>query len=275
MSTDALVVEKRGHAACLTLNRPEALNSITIQMMRDLKVIYQELEEDQDVWTVIVTGAGDKALCTGADVNVIEGTYQDGAPTGIDMWGEPMLSSYRQWDIPQEATPPYMTMTKPVICAVNGIACGAGLDLVSTCDIAVAAEHATFFDPHVSIGVVSAREMVRMARVLPLNVAMRMAIMGKHERMSAQRAYELGFVSEVVPKEKLMERAWELAEIVNRNAPLAVRGTRMAIRKGLSLPIYEAELLAESYRMRCAQTADAKEGPAAFLEKRRPDWKAL
>ncbi len=275
MSTDALVVEKRGHAACLTLNRPEALNSITIQMMRDLKVIYQELEEDQDVWTVIVTGAGDKALCTGADVNVIEGTYQDGAPTGIDMWGEPMLSSYRQWDIPQEATPPYMTMTKPVICAVNGIACGAGLDLVSTCDIAVAAEHATFFDPHVSIGVVSAREMVRMARVLPLNVAMRMAIMGKHERMSAQRAYELGFVSEVVPKEKLMERAWQLAEIVNRNAPLAVRGTRMAIRKGLSLPIYEAELLAESYRMRCAQTADAKEGPAAFLEKRRPDWKAL
>ena len=91
--------------------------------------------------------------------------------------------------------------------------------------------------------------------------------------MSAGRAYELGLITEIVPRDKLMERAWELAEIVNRNAPLAVRGTRMAMRKGLSLPIYEAELLAESYRMRCAQTEDAKEGPAAFLEKRTPNWK--
>jgi enoyl-CoA hydratase/carnithine racemase len=250
------------------------MNAISIEMMRELKRIYAELEEDEDVWTLIVTGAGQKALCTGADVNVIEGTYRDGRPTGIDMWGEPMLSSYRQWDVPQEATPPYLTTTKPIICAVNGVACGAGLDLVSTCDIAIAAEHATFFDPHVSIGVVSAREMVRMARALPLNVAMRMAIMGKHERMSAQRAYELGLITEVVPADKLMDRAWELADIVNRNAPLAVRGTRMGIRKGLSLPIYQAELLAESYRMRCAQTEDAIEGPAAFLEKRTPNWKA-
>ena len=147
MSSEALVLEKRGHAACLTLNRPEVMNSISIEMMRDLKTIYQELEEDADVWTVIVTGAGEKALCTGADVNVIEGTYQDGQPTGIDMWSEPMLSSLRQWEVPQEATPPYLNMTKPIICAVNGIACGAGLDLVSTSDIAIAAEHATFFRP--------------------------------------------------------------------------------------------------------------------------------
>jgi len=237
MSSNAILFEKRGHTACITLNRPEVMNSISIEMMRELRTLWAEVEEDKDIWTSIVTGAGEKALCTGADVNVIEGTYVNGQPTGIDMWGEGMLTSYRQWEVPQEATPPYLNMSKPVICAVNGAACGAGLDLVSTSDIAIAAEHATFFDPHVSIGVVSAREMVRMARVLPLNVAMRMALMGKHERMSAQRAYELGLVSEITPKEKLMERAWEVAEIVNRNAPLAVRGTRMAIRKGLSLPV--------------------------------------
>jgi enoyl-CoA hydratase/carnithine racemase len=190
------------------------------------------------------------------------------------MWGEGMLTSYRQWEVPQEATPPYLNMSKPVICAVNGVACGAGLDLVSTSDIAIAAEHATFFDPHVSIGVVSGREMVRMARVLPLNVTMRMALMGKHERMSAQRAYELGLITEITTTEALMNRAWEIADIVNRNAPLAVRGTRLGIRKGLSLPVYEAELLAESYRMRVAQTEDAQEGPKAFLEKRKPNWKA-
>ena len=274
MSWTTVLFEKRGHSACITLNRPAVLNSISIEMMRELKQLWIEVESDSQIWTVIVTGAGEKALCTGADVKVIEGTYVDGHPTGIDMWGEGMLNSFRQWEVPQEATPPYLNMSKPVICAVNGVACGAGLDLVSTSDIAIAAEHATFFDPHVSIGVVSAREMVRMARVLPLNVAMRMAIMGKHERLSARRAYELGLITEVTTKEALMERAWELADIVNRNAPLAVRGTRLAIRKGLSLPIYEAELLAESYRMRVAQTQDAQEGPKAFLEKRAPSWKA-
>lgn len=272
MSSNAILFEKRGHTACITLNRPDVMNAISIDMMRELQTLWKEIEEDKEIWTTIYTGAGEKALCTGADVSVIEGTHIDGHPTGIDMWGEGMLTSHRQWEVPQEATPPYLNMSKPVICAVNGVACGAGLDLVSTADIAIAAEHATFFDPHVSIGVVSGREMVRMSRVLPLNVAMRMALMGKHEKMSAQRAYELGLITEITSKEKLMERAWEIADTVNKNAPLAVRGTRMAIRKGQSLPIYEAELLAESYRMRCAQTQDAVEGPKAFLEKRDPKW---
>lgn len=273
MSWETILFEKRGHTACITLNRPATLNSISIEMMKELKAAYEEVEEDRDVWTLIVTGAGTKALCTGADMAVFELTMKDGQPSGVDLWGEPFLSSLRHWEVPQEATPPYLQMTKPIICAVNGIACGAGLDLVSTCDIAIAAEHASFFDPHVSIGVVSGREMVRMARVLPLQVAMRMALMGKHEKMSAERAYQLGLITEIVPSETLMERAWEIADTINLNAPLAVRGTRMAIRKGLSLPITEAELLAESYRVRCARSDDAVEGPTAFLEKRDPVWK--
>jgi enoyl-CoA hydratase/carnithine racemase len=273
MTWNTILFEKRGHTACITLNRPEVLNSISIEMMKELKLAYQEVEEDPDVWTLIVTGAGRKSLCTGADMAVFEKTFKDGQPSGVDLWGEPFLSSLRHWDVPQEATPPYLQMTKPIICAVNGIACGAGLDLVSTCDIAIAAEHASFFDPHVSIGVVSGREMVRMARVLPLQVAMRMALMGKHEKMSAERAYQLGLITEIVPADTLMERAWEIADTINLNAPLAVRGTRMAIRKGLSLPIAEAELLAESYRVRCARSDDAVEGPNAFIEKRDPVWK--
>jgi enoyl-CoA hydratase/carnithine racemase len=98
--------------------------------------------------------------------------------------------------------------------------------------------------------------------------------MGKHERVTAQRAYELGLVSELVPLPSLVERAWEIADTINRNAPLAVRGTRLAIRKGLSLPVYEAEVLAESHRLRVAATDDALEGPRAFTEKRDPVWKA-
>jgi enoyl-CoA hydratase/carnithine racemase len=165
-------------------------------------------------------------------------------------------------------------MAKPIIVGVNGICCGAGMDLVTTGDIAIASEQATFFDPHVSIGLVSGREMVRVARALPINVAMRMAIMGRQERLSATRMYELGLITEVVEHDALADRLKELAAMVNRNAPLAVRGTRLAIRKGLGIPLYEAELLAEAYRERVLHSEDSKEGPRAFMEKREPQWRA-
>ena len=189
------------------------------------------------------------------------------------IYDEPYLTTYAQWEAPQEATPPFRSMTKPILTAVNGLCCGAGLDLVTTGDITIASERAEFFDPHVSIGLVSGREMVRLARVLPLNVAMRVALTGRHERLGAQRAYDLGLVSEVVEHDRLLERAREVAAIVNRNAPLAVRGTRLAIRKGLDLPLHEAEILAETFRERVVRTDDAREGPRAFVEKRAPEWK--
>ena len=217
------------------------------------------------MWTIVVTGSG-RAFCAGADVGEIP-------PDGRVIYDEPYLTTYPQWEAPQEATPPFRTMTKPVLTAVNGLCCGAGLDLVTTSDIAIASDRAEFFDPHVSIGLVSGREMVRLARVLPLNVTMRLALMGKHERLSAQRAYELGLITEVVEHDRLLERAHEIAAIVNRNAPLAVRGTRLAIRKGLDLPLHEAEILAEAYRERVVRTDDAQEGPKAFMEKRAPEWR--
>ena len=273
MTYDTIEYEQREHTACITLDRPDRLNAISDEMIRELADAYATVENTESVWTVIITGNG-RALCVGADLNKADTRDQDDFAGGIDTQGEPILSSYRQWDTPQEATPPYLQMTKPVICAVNGIATGAGLDLLTTADIVIASDQASFFDPHVSIGLVAGREMVRLARVLPLNIAMRLALMGQQERLSVERAYELGLVSEIVPHDALMDRAWEIAEMVNRNAPLATRGTRLAIRKGLSLPIYEAELLSESYRLRVTQTDDAQEGPKAFLEKRDPKWRA-
>jgi enoyl-CoA hydratase/carnithine racemase len=269
---ETILVEVRGHTACITLNRPERLNAINDVMIVEINQAYRWAEESDDIWTVIITGSG-RALCSGADVRKAHENNDVVYAPGIDHQGDAILSSLRQWDAPQEATPPWLQMTKPIICAVNGICCGAGLDLVTTSDIPIAADDATFFDPHVSIGVASGREVVRLARVLPLAVAMRISLMGKHERMSAQRAFDLGLVTEVVPADQLVDRAWEIAETVNRNAPLAVRGTRLAIRKGLTLPIYEAELLAEGYRMKTAITQDAAEGAAAFMEKRDPEWK--
>jgi enoyl-CoA hydratase/carnithine racemase len=266
MTYETITYEVSERVATITFGRPDQLNALSPLMIRELRAAYADAEVDDDVWITIVTGSG-RAFCTGADVGEIPGD-------GRVVYDEPYLSTYPQWEAPQEGTPPFRTMTKPVVTAVNGLCCGAGLDLVTTADIAIASDRAEFFDPHVSIGLVAGREMVRLARVLPLNVAMRVALMGKHERMTAQRAYDLGLVSELVPRPSLTERAWEIAATINRNAPLAVRGTRLAIRKGLALPVYEAEVLAESHRLRVAATEDAKEGPRAFMEKRDPEWKA-
>ncbi|MGW0176583.1 enoyl-CoA hydratase/isomerase family protein [Rhodococcus sp. NPDC003322] len=264
MSYDTIKYEVDGHTATITLNRPDALNALSPHMITELRAAYAEVENDDQVWLLIVTGSG-RAFCTGADVKEIPGD-------GKVINEKPYLSTYEQWEAPQEGTPPFRTMAKPVITAVNGLCCGAGLDWVTTGDIVIASANATFFDPHVSIGLVAGREVVRLARVLPRSVALRMALMGKHERMPAQRARELGMISEVVEPDRLLERAHEIADIVNSNAPLAVRGTRLAILKGLDLPLHEAEMLAESFRERVTRTEDALEGPRAFVEKRAPDW---
>jgi enoyl-CoA hydratase/carnithine racemase len=265
MGYEAIGYEVSDRVATITLNRPEALNALSPAMITELRTAYAEAEADDDVWLLLVTGTG-RAFCTGADVGEIP-------DDGRVIYDEPYLSTFPQWEAPQEGTPPFRTMTKPILVAINGICCGAGMDWVTTGDIVIASDQATFFDPHVSIGLVSGRETVRLARALPTNIALRMALVGRHERMGAQRAYELGLVSEVVEHDRLVERAREIAALVNRNAPLAVRGTRLAIRRGLDLPMHDAEVMAETFRERVVRTEDAKEGPRAFMEKRDPEWK--
>src|SRR5881392_2418415 len=239
MEFDTIVYEVEDRTATITLNRPDALNALSPSMISELRRAYAAAEADDDVWTLLVTGNG-RAFCTGADVGEIP-------DDGRVVYDEPYLSTFPQWEAPQAGTPPFRTMTKPIVVAINGICCGAGLDWVTTGDIVIASDQATFFDPHVSIGLVSGREMVRLARVLPRNIALRTALMGKHERMSAQRAYDLGMISEVVEHDKLLQRANAIADIVNSNAPLAVRGTRLAIHKTLDLPLHDAEILAETF----------------------------
>lgn len=268
MSTtyDTITYEVDGHKAVITLNRPEALNALSPHMITELRAAYAEAENDDNVWLMIVTATG-RAFCTGADVKEIPG---DGKVVNE----RPYLSTYEQWEAPQEGTPPFRSMAKPVVVAINGICCGAGLDWVTTGDIVIASDKATFFDPHVSIGLVAAREMVRLAKALPRSVALRMALMGKHERMTVERAYELGLITEIVEHDKLLERAHEIADTVCLNAPLAVRGTRLAIHKTLDLPLHDGEILAETFRERVVRTEDALEGPRAFVEKRKPNWQA-
>jgi len=158
-SFDTIHYDVDGHTATIILNRPDALNALSPHMIAELRAAYDEAENDDQVWLLIVTGAG-RAFCTGADVKAIPGD-------GRVISERPYLSTYEQWEAPQEGTPPFRRMAKPVLTAVNGLCCGAGLDWVTTSDIVIASDRATFFDPHVSIGLVAGRELVRLARVLP------------------------------------------------------------------------------------------------------------
>lgn len=259
-----VLYEVSGRVATITLNRPERKNAMNQQLKDELRQCWYRVKADPDIWCVILTGAG-SAFSSGADV---ESLATDGF-TRPDAWRKLALIE----SIVELPTPRRLRVHKPVITAVNGVTAGFSLDLVTESDIPIASEKASFVDPHVSIGYVSSHEMVNMTRRVPVAVAMRMALLGSRERMSAQRAYEVGLVTEVVPHEQLMDRARELAEMVCSNAPLAVWGTKMAILQGLGLPIPQAEEIAAGYLEVAEQSEDHKEGPRSFVEKRKPEWK--
>ena len=251
--------------ATITLDRPERKNAMNQTLKDELRVCWKRVKADPDIWVAIVTGAGD-AFSTGADVESL-------ASKGFirpDRWTElARIEGIR--DLP---TPRRQLVHKPVIAAVNGVVAGFSLDLVTESDIPIASDRATFVDPHVSIGYVSSHEMVNMARRVPVAVCMRMALLGSRERMSAQRAYEVGLVTEVVPHAKLMERARELADMILTNSPLAVWGTKMGILQGLGLPMAQADEIAAGYLTVVERSEDHAEGPRSFVEKRKPVWKA-
>jgi enoyl-CoA hydratase/carnithine racemase len=169
--------------------------------------------------------------------------------------------------------PRRMGVYKPVIAAVNGVVAGASLDLVTEADVPIASDRATFVDPHVSLGYVSSHEAVNLARRVPVAWCLRMALLGSKERVDAARALQIGLVTEVVPHERLLERARELAALICENAPLAVWGTKMGILRGLGLAVEQAEEIAAGYLEAVEASEDHEEGPRAFVEKRKPVWK--
>ncbi len=262
--TPTVLVDVEDRIATITLNRPERRNAMNQQLKDELREAWKRVKADPDIWVAILTGAGE-GFSSGADVE----SLATGGFIKPDRWRElAMIEGIV--DLP---TPRRQRVHKPVIAAVNGVVAGFSLDLVTESDIPIASEKAFFVDPHVSLGYVSSHEMVNMARRVPVSVCLRMALLGSRERMSAQRAYEVGLVTEVVPHERLMTRARELAAMIVSNAPLAVWGTKMGILQGLGLPIPQAEEIAAGYLEIVEQSEDHAEGPRAFVAKRPPAWK--
>lgn len=252
----AVLYEKKDRIARITLNRPEAFNSINPDTLIELSKIVDDFNRDPDVWVAIITGTGQKAFCAGADIKqTVSGIAQ--GKLGLHI-ADTILRGQETF--------------KPLIAAVNGVALGGGLEIVLACDIRVAAQHATFGVPEVKLGIFPGwGGTQRLARAIPLARAMEMLITG--DPIDAQEAYRVGLVNKVVPAAELMPAAEKYAQTICANAPLAVRKAKEALMKGKDMTLEQGLrfelLLAESL----STTEDLKEGAGAFIEKRKAQFK--
>ena len=227
-SLETLLYEERDGVAIVTLNRPEVHNAFNYAMQQELKHVWTSLRTNDDVRAVILTGAGEKAFCTGIDrQEAIQENYLDHPEREVKSGR--VSTPYMFNDPGANINPKENDLWKPVVAAVNGMACGGALYMLGEADIIIAAEHATFFDPHVTYGMVCGFEGTHLLQKLPLGETLRVALLGGHERMSANRARELGLVSEVTPKDELLERAMWVAGAIASAPVLAIQGTLRAI----------------------------------------------
>ncbi|MCU1448434.1 MAG: echA8 4 [Acidimicrobiales bacterium] len=224
MTYTTLEVERRGPVGWLVFDRPEVGNAVDADMFDELERAWAELGADPEVRVVVNTGNGD-AFQTGLDVRQLA---RDKAAL--------RQQSRRTRDFELRMTAWHCGMWKPVIAAVNGVCAGAGLHFVADADIVIASSNATFLDPHVSVGQVSAIETIGLARKSPVEAVTRMALIGRHERITAQRAYQLGILSEVVePPLRLRDRGQELAETIARHPLETLVATKRALWSALEL----------------------------------------
>jgi enoyl-CoA hydratase/carnithine racemase len=244
---ETLLYEVKDQVAWITLNRPEVYNSFSARMQRELQTCWRHLRKDDEVRAVVLTGSGEKAFCTGIDRSEVMGENKDtnaldDPSVGPDPDGpkEPIhvgsLSTPFMFDDPGEQLGPKSNdMWKPVIAAVNGMACGGAFYMLGEVDIIIAADHATFFDPHVTYGMTAGYEPLHLLSKMPFGEIVRLTLLGNAERLSAQRAHEIGLVSEICAKEDLIERASWIAQEIAASPPLAIQGTLRALWAGREL----------------------------------------
>ncbi|MEA3216407.1 MAG: hypothetical protein QOJ19_2563 [Acidimicrobiia bacterium] len=253
--TGKVLYERDEHVATITYNRPAAMNAVNQELRDDLDACWARFRDDDEAWVAIVTGAG-RAFCAGHDL-------KGGAvPRGTTHWETPSLTSLENG----------IEVWKPVIAAVNGYALGFGLTLVSACDFVIASDRAEFGFPEVRLGVPTIQGAVRMPGRIGWQNAMELLLIG--ERISAERAREMGLVWKVVAHDELMTEAQDLARRLCLSAPLAVRATKEVAWRGQELPWVDAIRFGETMRRVAATSEDAREGMAAGREKRQPQWRS-
>ena len=245
-------LERQGHVALITIDRPEALNALNSQVLTDLDEVLDRVEADEEIYVAVLTGAG-RSFVAGADIAEMKDfTSSDGKRFGVH-GGNVFLK--------------LENLSKPVIAAVNGFALGGGCELSMACDIRLASEKAKFGQPEVGLGITPGfGGTQRLPRIVGVSKAMELILTAKV--IKADEAKAIGLVSEVYPPEELLPKAMELAEAICANAQIAVRESKRCIRMGLQADIHTGcAFEAEAFGVTCG-TADKDEGMGAFLEKR-------
>ncbi len=240
-----------------TYNRPEALNAVNGQLRQDLNASWQRFLDDEEAWVGILTGAGDRAFCAGADLRDGEGST---GRFGGTFWEKPTVNSFESG----------LEVFKPTIAAVNGHCIGYGLTAVLFCDFVIAVEDATFAFPEVTIGVPTIVGAIRLPQRIGWSQAMELLLTG--ESFTAQEAAEMGLVWKVVPRDALVEESRALADRLCRGAPLAVRATKEVAVRSRTMSWTEAVRFGETMRKVAGSTEDAAEGRAARRQDRPPEW---
>jgi enoyl-CoA hydratase/carnithine racemase len=234
MDYTTILYELTDHVATVTLNRPEAMNSFNQTMCDEFERLWASVRQDDDVRVVVLRAAGERAFCTGVDVK-----------ESLDV----ATNIFSQADPGLQLGPKQNRVWKPVVAAVHGMAAGGAMYWLNEADIIICSDDATFFDPHVTYGMTSALEPIGLARRIPLGDVLRWALLGLDERMSPERALQIGLVTEVVTRAELWPRADELARTIAAKPPTAIQGTVKAIWESLDMGRTQALAMGLSYTM--------------------------
>jgi enoyl-CoA hydratase/carnithine racemase len=253
-----IIYEKKGRLAYVTLNREERRNAIDGATSQELLDAFTDFKSDDEVWVAILTGAGDVAFSAGADLVAMAEAFRGGQGMRFDVPFAGITRGYECW--------------KPMIAAINGYCLAGGLELALCCDVRIAAEHATFGLPEPKRAIIpGAGGTQRLPRAVPLAFAMELMLTG--ERFDAQTALNFGLVSRVVPADQLMPTVEGIAAKVLECGPLAVRLVKQAVLRGQEMTLEEGLKLESELTGKIFATEDAREGPTAFAQKRKPEYK--
>lgn len=258
--TDELLVERHGPVLVVTINRTERMNSLSQAVYDGLLETWTSLKRDRSVRSIVITGAGERAFCTGMDLKAFA---ERGGPREAKA------------DVHEEmrVTPINCDVWLPTIVAVNGVCTGAGLHFVADADVVVASTKAWFTDTHVSVGQVTALEPMTLMPRIGLGNALRLAVLGRHCRIGPDEALRISLADEVVAPDELLGRAVELAEMAAAGSPAAIEASKRAIRTALERPMAEAMQHGWELLLAHREHPDSHEGPMAFVERREPRWK--
>lgn len=254
MKLENVILEKEGHLAIVTINRPKALNALNSATLRDLDTVLKDLENDTDVYAVILTGSGEKSFVAGADISEMKDFNEEQGKEFGELGNKVFLR--------------LENLNKPVIAAIQGFALGGGCEIAMACDIRIASETALFGQPETGLGITPGfGGTQRLTRIVGLGKAKELIYTAKN--IKAEEAYRIGLVNKIVPLEELMNEAKKMALNIIKNAPVAVRLCKDAINRGIQVGIDEAVMIEAEDFGKCFATEDQFEGMTAFLERRK------